>query len=164
MLLSCHSDFLLENSYQGLKDKGVNFVTIFTRTKIEWNKKTSYSDHNMPFQEKAYRFMVHQQVIISSATVPELSEDTLLIACPVMIHNYGLEFYLGVWRDTQDTYPEYDIQLAVPCGDNLGLALRAIFSGVTIIYLLVDVPAFNQLVELDRLHGIEVLPQGKLNG
>jgi hypothetical protein len=163
VLLSCHSDFLLENSHQGLK-MGGNLVRIFARTKIECNKKTRYSDHKIPFQEKTYRFMVDHQVIISSANVPELSGDTLLIACPIMIHNYGLEFYLGVWRDAQDKYHEYDIQLAVPCGDNLGLALRAIFSGVTIIYILADVPAFNQVVELAQLHGIEVLPQGKLNG
>ncbi|MBX3457331.1 MAG: hypothetical protein KF820_03100 [Candidatus Paracaedibacteraceae bacterium] len=143
---------------------GGNLVRIFARTKIECNKKTRYSDHKIPFQEKAYRFMVGHQVVISSANVPELSGDTLLIACPIMIHNYGLEFYLGVWRDAQDKYPEYDVQLAVPCGDNLGLALRAIFSGVTIIYLLVNVPAFNQIIELAQLHGIEVLPQGKLNG
>lgn len=115
-------------------------------------------------QEKAYSFMVQHQVIISSANVPPLCDDTLLIACPVMIHNYGLEFYLGVWRDTQDQYPDYDIQLGVPCGDNLGMALRAIFSGVNIVYLQADVPAFDQIVELAVLHGIQVLPQGDLNG
>ncbi len=108
--------------------------------------------------------MVQHKIIISSANVPDLSGPTLLVACPVMIHNYGLEFYLEVWRDTQNLYPDYEIQIGIPCGDNLGLALRSIFNGVNVVYLQANVPAFDQVVELARLHGIDVLPQGNLNG
>ncbi len=108
--------------------------------------------------------MVQNRFIISSANVPDLSGATLLIACPVMIHNYGLEFYLEVWRQTQLQYPDFDIQLGIPCGDHLGLALRAIFNGVNVIYLPSDALAFDQVVELAKLHGISVLPQGEIHG
>ncbi len=114
--------------------------------------------------KKVDSFMVQHQVIMSNANVPTLSGATLLIACPVMIHNYGLDFYLDVWRHTQEAYPQFDIQLGIPCGENLGLALRAIFSGVNVIYLPADALAFDQVVDLAAIHGIQVLPQGELNG
>lgn len=105
----------------------------------------------------------HQLIITDFIPLPELTVDTLIIACPVMVHNYGLPYYLEGFRQLQNQHPSLDLQLAIPCQDNVGLALKALEAGVKVLYFNTQHKAWPQLVATAQTCEAVVLNQGELD-
>lgn len=80
-----------------------------------------------------------------------------------MIHNYGLGFYLEVWRHAQKLYPQFQIKLSIPSGENVGLALRSILAGVSQICLYPACESYDQVNKFAAHYGVGVFPQEELN-
>jgi hypothetical protein len=103
--------------------------------------------------------------------IPPLQQDTLLEVCPVFINNYGLPYYLELWQRVRQENPSLKIGLAIPCGEDVGLALAAIEAKVTKMYILVKDqadPLYIKLSNLGASNGVNVdlqneSPWGKNN-
>lgn len=105
----------------------------------------------------------HQLIVMDFIPFPELTADTLIIACPVMIHNYGLPYYLEGFRQLKNRHPALDLQLAIPCQDNVGLALKALEAGVKVLYFTKQHKAWPQLVTTAQTCDATILSQEELD-
>ena len=101
-------------------------------------------------------------IIQSFIDHPPLTEDCMIVASPDMVSNYGLDYYVGGWHQVANKYPEFLVGLAIPCGDDVGLAMRAIKSSVTAIYFKGDSPVFEKVVSMAEKAGVSIYPQEEL--
>jgi hypothetical protein len=79
-----------------------------------------------------------------------------------MIHNYGLPYYLEGFQQLKAQYPALDLQLAIPCQDNVGLALKALQAGVKLLYFNRDHKAWDQVRGVALAYGAELMEQENL--
>lgn len=108
--------------------------------------------------------MTHSQIIIRDfSPLPVLTSDVLVIACPVMIQNYGLLYYVEGFRHLKEQYPHLKLQFAIPCKDNTGLALKALDAGLKIIYFDQGSPSWPQLQSTTLTYDAQLHDQGELN-
>ncbi|WP_139016843.1 hypothetical protein [Candidatus Odyssella thessalonicensis] len=109
--------------------------------------------------------MIKNKLMISCFhPVPKLDQDTLIIACPIMIHNYGLPYYLEGFAYMRATYPALALEFAVPAHQDVGLALRALAAGLKQVYFDLKAPAWDQLKQMAATYGAELRDQGELHG
>ncbi|MBW8309598.1 MAG: hypothetical protein K0M45_08205 [Candidatus Paracaedibacteraceae bacterium] len=109
--------------------------------------------------------MTSSKLIVESFNpAPVIKGDTLVIACPIMIHNYGLPYYLEGFKQLAEHYPSFNLKLAIPCLDNIGLALKALEAGIKFIYFAPHAPAWPQLLTITACYGAELISQEDLNG
>lgn len=95
--------------------------------------------------------------------LPDLMKGAIILACPIMIHNYGLLYYLAGFEKLRTNYPEFNLQFAIPCEQNVGLALQALSQGVKIIYFDARSQAWPQLSEMAQVYGASLYDQGDLH-
>ena len=103
-------------------------------------------------------------IVESFNPIPLITEDSLIIACPIMIHNYGLPYYLEGFNQLVEHYSTFILKLGIPCQDNIGLALKALEAGVRVIYFDALSPAWPQLVTTTACYEAKLIPQEALNG
>lgn len=109
--------------------------------------------------------MPRHQLIISDFTSEHvLTMNTQIIACPIMIHNYGLAYYLVGFQRLVEAYPNLTLTLAIPCQNHVGLALRALDAGVKVIYFNSQSQAWSQLVETAAVFKADLIDQEVLDG
>lgn len=83
-------------------------------------------------------------------------KNVLLKVCPDYIHNYGLMYYIALWKTITNTYPNTSIHLSVPCDDNVGLALRSIKEHVSHITFTGTHPLLEKLIDIGQFTGVQV--------
>jgi hypothetical protein len=81
-----------------------------------------------------------------------------------MIHNYGLPYYLEGFTQLVSRYPSFNLKLAIPCQDNVGLALEALEASIKVIYFDAHSPAWLQVGAMAITYGAELINQEDLDG